>query len=65
MLPPPPDLLELVARDRDRREAEAAAERQRARAGVRERTAALLRLLADRLAPELPVPTGDGELAGR
>ena len=57
MLPPnPPELTELVTRRRSDREAEAAAERLRDRPGVRLRTATLLRLIADRLAPELAVP---------
>jgi hypothetical protein len=65
MLPAPPELLDLFAVDHREREAHAASERLRPRARLRSHAAAVLRSLADRLAP---VPSGapaDGELAHR
>jgi hypothetical protein len=65
MLPQTPELLNLVSTDRRHREATAAAERLRDHGGLRDRTASLLRGLADRIAPVPSVPSADGELAGR
>lgn len=65
MLPPPPELLDLVATERREREARAAAERLREHAGLRSRTAGILRHLADRLAPPPSGAPADGGLAHR
>lgn len=65
MLPSTPELLDLVSTRRREREAEAAAERLRPRHGTRLRTAALLRRLADRLAPAPSGAPADGRLAHR
>jgi hypothetical protein len=65
MLPQTPELLQLVSTDRRHREAVAAAERLRDHGGLRDRAAASLRRLADRIAPLPSVPSVDGELAGR
>jgi hypothetical protein len=65
MLPQPPELLNLVSTERRHREAVAAAERLRDHVGLRDRTASLLRSLADRIAPVSSVPSADGRLAGR
>jgi hypothetical protein len=65
MLPAPPELFDLVATDRRAREARAAAERLRGPSRLRTRTAAVLRHLADRLAPAPSGAPADGGLAHR
>jgi hypothetical protein len=65
MLPSTPELLDLVSSRRRAREAEAAAERLRPSHGTRLLAAALLRRLADRLAPAPSGAPADGRLAHR
>jgi hypothetical protein len=60
----PPELLDLFFTDHRERQAVAAAERLRGPSSLRAHAAALLRGLADRLAPPSR-PSVDGKLAGR